>query len=290
MATIREYFDTDLNRLLSLNNDWQAYDQAGAFLPPVKASILFDFDANAKFWSFFIPDCADIIEYTKSIILRPETSRCVHTGETNPVDIEWGFSAYSEQAKSATLVFTRRIFLYIDADLSEEIRGQLVSMGNCLGLHVLIRDREYAMKRSEHDKPLAFISHDSRDKESLVRELAREMSRLMCPVWFDEYSLEVGDSLRTSIEKGLKETKKCIVVLSPNFFSNDGWVKAEFDSIFTREIIEKNNVMLPVWHNVDVREVYNYCPRLTDKVGLNSQVGPIELAKKLVQAVKKSGT
>ena len=113
------------------------------------------------------------------------------------------------------------------------------------------------------------------------------MSKLMCPVWYDEYSLEVGDSLRANIEKGLKETTKCVIVLSPHFLSNDGWGKAEFDSIFTREILEEN-VMLPVWHNVNVQDVYEYCPRLADKVGLNSDVGPKELARKLVNAVKKT--
>jgi hypothetical protein len=111
----------------------------------------------------------------------------------------------------------------------------------------------------------------------------------MCPVWFDEYSLKVGDSLRAAIEKGLKETKKCILVLSPNFFSNTGWARAEFDSIYTREIVERGNVMLPVWHNVGVKEVYEYSPRLADKVGLSSELGVAELARRLSNAVKHDG-
>jgi len=140
------------------------------------------------------------------------------------------------------------------------------------------------------EKPLAFISHDSRDKEELVRELAQELSRLMCPVWYDEYSLRVGASLRKSIETGLKETRNCIVVLSPNFLSNEGWGKAEFDSVFTREILEKQNVMLPVWHNVTVEQVYEYSPRLADKVGLNTKIGVKELARKLSNEIKRTGT
>ena len=47
-------------------------------------------------------------------------------------------------------------------------------------------------------------------------------------------------------------------------------------------------MMLPVWHNVTAREVYEYCPRLADKFGLNSDVGAKELAKKLVNVVKKA--
>jgi hypothetical protein len=78
------------------------------------------------------------------------------------------------------------------------------------------------------------------------------------------------------------------VVLSPNFFSNGGWGKAEFDSIYVREILEKKNVMLPVWHNVWAQEVFHYSPRLADKVGLQSSFGVKELARRLSNAVKAS--
>ncbi len=110
-----------------------------------------------------------------------------------------------------------------------------------MGFKVSVLTDEYAERKSKTEKPLAFLSHDSRDKLDLVRPLAAELSSLMCPVWYDEYSLKVGVSLRSTIEEGLKNTKNCILILSPNFLENDGWGKTEFDSIFTREIIEKRN-------------------------------------------------
>jgi hypothetical protein len=286
VATVREYFDSDLNRCLSAHVDWQLQAPSQVPMPPVRARISQDFDANARYWSFFIPEVADLSAYVNSIFAAPETARCVLSGDSDSVYVESGFADYAGRANSNTLVFTQRVFLYIDDDLGAESRQQIVARGLDFGYHVLVRDREYAALRSEREKPLAFISHDTRDKEILVRELVHEMSCLMCPVWYDEYSLQVGDSLRASIERGLKETRKCVVVLSPSFFSNDGWGKAEFDSIFTREIREKDNVMLPVWHNVGVKEVYDFCPRLADKVGLNSNLGPKELARRLVAAVK----
>ncbi len=285
MATVREYFDTDL-KSLSVHVDWELRDSAGAKLISIIAKISQDFDGNAKYWSFFIP--ADAPPDSASCILStPETARCVLSGEVDSVYVEMGFADYSERSTSATLIFTKRIFLYIDALLNPEIRRQITDLGVSHGFYVVVRDQEYAKKRSELEKPLAFISHDSRDKDSLVRELALELSKLMCPVWYDEYSLKVGDSLRTCIEQGLKETKKCVVVLSPNFLSNEGWGKAEFDSIFTREITEKSNVILPVWHNVGVQEVYEYSPRLADKVGLNSSLGVPELARRLSNVIKQ---
>jgi hypothetical protein len=285
MATVREYFDTDL-KSLSTHKDWIFKSNTGENLFSVIAKISQDLDGNAKYWSFFIPECASI-ENINSIFTTPETLQCVLSTEGDSIYVEMGFSDYSERSTSATLIFTKRIFLYIDKLLSTETRKKITDLGMNQGFYVIVRDQEYAKKRSELEKPLAFISHDSRDKDSLVRALALELSKLMCPVWYDEYSLNVGDSLRSCIELGLKETKKCVIVLSPNFLSNDGWGKAEFDSIYTREIIEKNNIILPIWHNVGVNEVYQYSPRLADKVGLNSSIGVEELAKKLSTVIRQ---
>jgi hypothetical protein len=288
MATLREYFDTDL-KSMSVHADWEMRNSAGTTLPPVRARIFQDFDANAKYWSFFIPEGVDVVGYINSIFGLQETALCVLSSEGETVFVQMGLAEYSERASSETLIFTKRIHLYIDTLLNAEDRKQICELGARCGFQVLVRDKEYALKRSRLQQPLAFISHDSRDKDSLVRNLALELSKLMCPVWYDEYSLQVGDSLRTSIETGLKETQKCIVVLSPNFLSNSGWGKAEFDSVFTREILEKSNIFLPVWHNVGVHDVYQYSPRLADKVGLSSSLGVEELARKLANAIKQSG-
>lgn len=284
MATIREYFDTDI-KVMTAHADWHLNTSDGSELPSIRAKIAQDYDANAKYWSFFIPEGADVRGYVNVLFESSQTSQCILSSEGDAVFVETCFAGYSDKMNSKTLSFTGRVFLYIDAWLTLSEREEITNLGSQYGFYVVVRDREYAKMRSDLEKPVAFISHDSRDKDDLVRELALELSKLMCPVWYDEYSLKVGDSLRESIEKGLKETKKCIVVLSPNFLANDGWGMAEFDSVFTREILEKNNVMLPVWHNVGKHEVYEYSPRLADKVGLNSKIGIKELARKLKNAI-----
>lgn len=258
----------------------------GITQPSITAKVAQDLSANAKYWSFYIPESADIDAFARSIFLLPETASCVLSLKGDSLAVFQGFSDYPERITSSTLVFTSRVFLYIDTMLGTDRRNAISDLGALHGFHVVVRDREYAMKRSEFEHPLAFISHDSRDKDVLVRDLALRLSIQMCPVWYDEYSLKVGDSLRASIEKGLRETKKCIVVLSPHFLSNDGWTKAEFDSIFTREILERQNVILPVWHNVTKEDVYGYCPRLLDRLGLPSSLGAEELARKLAAAIK----
>jgi hypothetical protein len=140
--------------------------------------------------------------------------------------------------------------------------------------------------RSKFETPLAFISHDSRDKESVARPIALGLQRLMCPVWYDEFSLKVGDNLRTSIETGLKTCHKCILILSPDFLANGGWTKKEFDSVFTREILEGRQFVLPVWHNVTKEMVFKYCPSLLNVKGIEWQkLGGDEVCRQLANAV-----
>ncbi len=107
----------------------------------------------------------------------------------------------------------------------------------------------------------------------------------MGPVWFDEYSLKVGDSLRERIEAGLKESHRCVLILTPNFLKNGGWSKREYNSIFTRELVEKEKVILPVWHGVTVKDVYEYSPILADRLAVQWALGKEEVARKLMQAI-----
>jgi len=108
---------------------------------------------------------------------------------------------------------------------------------------------------------------------------------MLCPVWYDEYSLKVGDNLRKSIESGLKETKECILILSLHFLANNEWTRTEFDSVFTREILEGEGVVLPVWSNVTRPEVYEYSPSLANKVALNCNLGMEEVVRRLYRAI-----
>lgn len=285
MATIREYFDTDA-RALTVHGSWTFTENDGTPLAEVTAKIAYDFEANAKFWYFYVPDVEDLSACLSSMFASDEFAACRLGAEGEGVYIEVGHSEYSERQSTSTLQFTKRVHLYLDFDLTPVDRGSLVSELLTKGYYLSIRDREYARRRSESEKPLAFISHDSRDKDSFVRELALELSKNMCTVWYDEFSLKVGDTLRENIERGLRETKKCIVVLSPNFLSNKGWGLAEFNSVFTREIMEERNIIIPVWLNVEKKDVYNYSPRLADKVGLSSNIGVAEVARLFSNAVK----
>jgi hypothetical protein len=61
------------------------------------------------------------------------------------------------------------------------------------------------------------MSHASEDKDSFVRPLADELVGRGLSVWYDEFTLMIGDSLRQSIDKGLAQSRYGVVVLSPYF-------------------------------------------------------------------------
>ncbi|MGO9174032.1 MAG: toll/interleukin-1 receptor domain-containing protein [Rhodomicrobium sp.] len=284
MGTIREYFDTEL-REMAVHKDWQLRSVDGAHVANIVAKIAYNFDANAKYWYFFVPQELDAKSSLAAIMKTPETEKRVLGPDGDGLYVETAFANYSERQNNSTLIFTRRINLYVDADLTPLSRQELKDLATQNGFFLAVKDREYARRRTGMEKPLAFISHDYRDKEDFVRGLAVELSKLMCLVWYDEFSLKVGDSLRENIERGLREARKCILVLSPNFLANKGWGKAEFDSIYTREIVEGKNVILPVWHNITKQELYEYSPRLVDKYGIQSTLGAIEVARQLYKAI-----
>jgi hypothetical protein len=115
----------------------------------------------------------------------------------------------------------------------------------------------------------AFISHASEDKAGLVKPLAIALAKLGYRIWYDEFELRVGDSLRQSIDRGLVNSRFGIVVLSPAFFAKN-WPQYELNGLTAREM-EGHKVILPIWHSVDRADVLAYSPPLADKVALSTR-------------------
>lgn len=78
-----------------------------------------------------------------------------------------------------------------------------------------------------------FLSHASEDKQAFVNALAEKLNAVH-QVWYDQYSLKVGDSIFESISRGLRTCDYGVVVLSRNFFSKK-WTRAELDRLFALE-------------------------------------------------------
>lgn len=130
----------------------------------------------------------------------------------------------------------------------------------------------------EHD---LFISHASEDKDVFVRPLAHSLQNVGLRVWYDEFTLRLGDSLRASIERGLAHSRYGIVVLSPSFFAK-AWPQAELNGLFARELIS-GKVILPIWHDVTRDDVLRHVPMLADKLAVQSSEGLSEVVRRIVE-------
>ncbi|MFH2395296.1 TIR domain-containing protein [Raoultella ornithinolytica] len=130
-----------------------------------------------------------------------------------------------------------------------------------------------------------FISHASEDKEEFVRPLAETLEGMGVKVWYDEFTLKVGDSLRKSIDHGLVKSKFGTVILSTAFCSKN-WTQYELDSMVAREM-NGYKMILPIWHKISKDEVIRFSPALADKVALNTSISSIqEIAGELSEVIK----
>lgn len=112
-----------------------------------------------------------------------------------------------------------------------------------------------------------FVSHASEDKESVAKPLADALKKAGLSVWYDEFELKVGDSLRRSIDDGLSKSRHGIVILSPAFFAKE-WTQKELDGLVQQEAAGQNRI-LPIWFGVSADDVRAYSPTLSDRIAAN---------------------
>lgn len=148
----------------------------------------------------------------------------------------------------------------------------------------LVRERPPGVEPGEeaHD---VFISHASEDKDSIVRPLANALVSEGLKVWYDEFSLRIGDSLRQKIDKGLAMSRVGLVVLSPAFIGK-GWTNYELDGIVTRAV-SGEQILLPIWHEITKQQVINFSPSLADKVARSTATHTVEeIASEISQLLR----
>jgi hypothetical protein len=130
-----------------------------------------------------------------------------------------------------------------------------------------------------------FISHASEDKDDVVRPLAEALREQGLEVWYDEFTLRIGDSLRRKIDSGIARSRFGIVVLSPPFFAK-GWPQYELDGLVTMSV-SGAQVLLPLWHGISKDEVVRHSPSLADKVALRTADYTIaEIAAEITSVVR----
>lgn len=128
-----------------------------------------------------------------------------------------------------------------------------------------------------------FISHASEDKDEVARPLVKALEAKGIRVWYDEITLQIGHSLLESIDKGLRESRYVVVIVSQRFFQKD-WTKRELEGAFSRNSPDDQRV-LPVWHNVTAKEVGEFFLILKGRVAAETSSGVPEVAERISKRV-----
>ena len=121
------------------------------------------------------------------------------------------------------------------------------------------------MPAPEYD---VFISHSNADKAGFVELLADRLHRAGVRVWYDDYVVGPGDSISSSIARGLATSRYGIVVLSRHFLRG-GWSRHELRGLWQREI-HVGKTILPILHDISLDEVREFDPALADLRALDT--------------------
>jgi hypothetical protein len=93
-------------------------------------------------------------------------------------------------------------------------------------------------------KPLAFISHSSKDKP-VALGLAADLRRLRVAVWIDSERIKYGQCIAQAIQDGLAQAD-CILVLVSQSFVASRWCRAEYEPLLMAEIDSGDVLVVPV--------------------------------------------
>jgi hypothetical protein len=237
MAAVREYFETDFGYALRVHTRIPS-DRFN-----IEIVILYDFSGYKSFLACYDADSGHTVQYyvdllstlklgatelqlSGKVVLPSARDFPGHLQVNNvkgPFDVLAKFHADPNWISSKDLQASvpARMFIYSESDLSEDDVLALKTKALPLGYEVQYRSKRHASERSKFETPVGFISYDSRDRD-ISRRIAVHLNKMICPVWYDEFSLKVGDNLRESIETGLKECHKCILLLSRHFLPTLG--------------------------------------------------------------------
>jgi hypothetical protein len=101
------------------------------------------------------------------------------------------------------------------------------------------------VKRNSQTKQYdIFISYSHSDRP-LVQNLAEQLHHRGVRVWWDEWEIKPGDTLRERIIQGIDNAKNFLVVISETTLSSQ-WVKYELNSALISEIEDQDVRVVPI--------------------------------------------
>jgi hypothetical protein len=143
--------------------------------------------------------------------------------------------------------------------------------------------RKNGTRRRPSSKLDVFVSHATEDK-GFVTPLVKALESAGIKVWYDTNMLGWGDDLRSSIDRGLANSRYGIVVFSKAFLKGKHWTEHELSGLFAKERYGRR-VILPIWHKITRRDLVKYSPAFADRIAKVSQKDSINDIVKSLKAI-----
>jgi hypothetical protein len=113
-----------------------------------------------------------------------------------------------------------------------------------------------------------FICHATEDKDNFVRPLADILRREGVKVWYDEFEIQLGDSIVRKIERGLANSNSGVVVLSRHSLQKK-WAQHEANAIRQLHLADRIR-LIPIFWDVSMNEIRELSPGLLDLKGIDA--------------------
>lgn len=120
-----------------------------------------------------------------------------------------------------------------------------------------------------------FIAHASEDKNDFVEPLVHLLRDMGMNVWYDDFVLKYGLSLRQQIDKGILNSRRGVVVISHAFFSKR-WPQTELDGMMSITMEDGSPFIFPIWHDIEREDVAKQSPTLSGIYAASTNLLDIE--------------
>lgn len=125
-----------------------------------------------------------------------------------------------------------------------------------------------------------FLSYARIDGSVIATELRSHLEELGVSVWFDEVAIRPGRSQSLQMDRGLRQARSGVVLLTAAYLAGRFWTERELGALLHKP------TLIPVLHGVTFHDVAEYSGILPDLAGFTTERDSVRIiAEKIATAI-----